>query len=212
MPFTKSGLWIPREPQEKTWKAWIKKNSPLFVSVLALLMSIVSLWQNTRQSRIAQRAYLSSSFALPNSIFLRGFYSGLPNTIMDINVTLENLGSTPAQQVQVFIEQIYQLRGEITSEERMTHLEPVRDLQPREKYIFSGHHYFDIARTYPKKDGFIVSLIEHIEFEDVFGQYHEERICQRVTGVDNYVHIQGCLDPAPKNWLPHVQRWLTHPW
>jgi hypothetical protein len=106
MPFTRSGLWVPRDlkPTRRglvTGTALISVLSAL-VSIGALYVSYKSLQASNQATVLSQRAYLSitdSKFTFKNSGLVKDMPSGLNSFTATISFSLQNLGNTPAKIV-----------------------------------------------------------------------------------------------------------------
>lgn len=188
MPFTDSGLWIPRKIRKRSnWGKRIHAYLPIAISVAAL-------WFSLYQTKIGQRAYLSSTFTLsrPEIFWGQIFDLKLNDPDLDFKIKIDNLGNTPAEDVAIELEQVSQ--PETFSSK--TPVVPIRDVAPKESAVFSGTYKFEIRKLSEIKAGFYARLPEHVSYRDVFGSHHNQDFCYQVSVTARNSTIEVCESTA----------------
>ncbi len=188
MPFTDSGLWVPRTPEEE--KSSRKLSASIVLSGLSFVVSIGVLLNTRYQTQVAQRAYLSAEFDVINEDVLykqlAAFADG--EAYLGFKTDVKNLGNTPAESVAVTLEQTQPFLG-LTSHSMP--VLPIRDIGPKSDSTFQGNQLFEYDPKRPPKD-FHAQLIEHVDYNDAFGTRHRDNFCFEVSANADSVHVQRC--------------------
>lgn len=190
MPFSDSGLWIPREPpKKKSWRTGV--TLPLVVSIISVALSSGIAWFGLRLTRIntklAQRAYLGYKVEL-------AYQPSFPYNL-GYRIILTNLGNTPADTIEVRPAEFDELLN--------MHVPPGTQLPRKVKNVFSKAPYFSPTDPFdfqlgPKEtvavDGFAilppksfigVTIMGKIIYFDVFGDFHKQYYCTELTTPDS---------------------------
>jgi len=150
-----------------------------------------------RNTEIAQRAYLGVQFQLPHRDKLLNFVKSSGSTFdFLLNLQLTNSGNSPANDVNTSIDWKLGLEVENAMHKEIIPFSDKFDIGPKETASIELYRQLSseiVARALINKALKIV-VAGRVTYSDVFGQRHEQPICQRITvdASNDNVNIADC--------------------
>jgi hypothetical protein len=106
MPFTESGLWVPRDigPKKSLLRRFLQSfqiNASVVIALSSLIIAGNSFWMTQRLTRLSQQPYLSYAVDVVNDIQSAEVESraGKPwpqGTFVNLTIAVTNAGNSPA--------------------------------------------------------------------------------------------------------------------